>query len=187
MQMQEKHLKNIREVLLRELRTPAEKLIQVDYEMKNGKICRKREGKEAWMLRYRKLLLTSNLNDPVHNDNLENALKKVNLKDVVFILAKCWASVSTLLIKKSWKNLLPNYFDSEVEENVQTAEIQLTPLINQLRNLNPISNPEALQWAAKRNFNRRQNYQDVSAEDDDDDDDTPVNSVKISHSEAVAN
>ncbi|KAG8239370.1 hypothetical protein J437_LFUL018712 [Ladona fulva] len=45
-------------------------------------------------LRYCKLLLTSILNDPVHNENLENALKKVNLKDVVFSLANCWACVS---------------------------------------------------------------------------------------------
>ncbi|GBM60441.1 hypothetical protein AVEN_17429-1 [Araneus ventricosus] len=52
----------------------------------------------------------------------------VNYKDVVFSLAN-WASVSTLLINKSWKNLLPNFIDSEVEENVQTEEIQLASLI----------------------------------------------------------
>ncbi|KAG8233900.1 hypothetical protein J437_LFUL005228 [Ladona fulva] len=108
-------------------------------------------------------------------------------------LANCWASVSTLLINKSWKNLLPNYFDSEVEENVQTEEIQLAPLINQLQNSNPISNPEALQWAAEAEDSLALNkiladdeiIRTVTAEDDVDDDDTPVNSVKISHSEAV--
>ncbi|KAG8237642.1 hypothetical protein J437_LFUL013620 [Ladona fulva] len=94
-------------------------------------------------LRYCKLLLTSILNDPVHNENLENPLKK--------------ASVSTLLINKSWKNLLPNFIDSEVEENVQTEEIPLAPLINQLQNSNPISNPEALQWAAEDDSSLAQN------------------------------
>ncbi|GBL97550.1 hypothetical protein AVEN_163000-1 [Araneus ventricosus] len=99
-------------------------------------------------LGYRKLLLTKILNDPVNNENLEKTLKNVNLKDVVLRLANCWASVSTLLFNKSWKNLLPNFIDSEVEENVQTEEIQLASLINQLRNTNPMSNTEALQWAA---------------------------------------
>ncbi|GBM49768.1 hypothetical protein AVEN_60499-1 [Araneus ventricosus] len=53
------------------------------------------------------------------------------------------------LINKSWKNLHPNFIDSEVEENVQTEEIQLASLINQLQNTNPTSNTEALQWAAE--------------------------------------
>ncbi|GBM06695.1 hypothetical protein AVEN_190906-1 [Araneus ventricosus] len=62
-------------------------------------------------LGYRKLLLTTILNDPLHNENLEKTQTNVNLKDVVFSLAN-WASVSTLLINKSWKNLLPNFIDS---------------------------------------------------------------------------
>ncbi|GBO18913.1 hypothetical protein AVEN_261345-1 [Araneus ventricosus] len=60
---------------------------------------------------YRKLLLTNILNDPVHNENLEETLKNVNLKDVVFSLANCWASMSILLINNWWKNLLPNFID----------------------------------------------------------------------------
>ncbi|GBL96827.1 hypothetical protein AVEN_118950-1, partial [Araneus ventricosus] len=60
-------------------------------------------------LGYRKLLLTTILNDPLHNENLEKTQTNVNLKDVVFSLANFWASVSTLLINKSWKNLLPNF------------------------------------------------------------------------------
>ncbi|GBM31576.1 hypothetical protein AVEN_11747-1 [Araneus ventricosus] len=100
-------------------------------------------------LGYRKLLLTNVLNDPVYNENLEKTLKNVNLKDVVFSLANFWASVSTLLINKSWKDLLPNFIVSEVEENVQTEEIQLASLINQLQNTNPMSNTEVLQWAAE--------------------------------------
>ncbi|GBN33591.1 hypothetical protein AVEN_85717-1 [Araneus ventricosus] len=81
-------------------------------------------------LGYRKLLLTNILNDPVHNENLVKTLKNINLKDV-FNLANCWAPVSTLLINKSWKNLLPSFIDSEVEEHVQTEEIQFASLINQ--------------------------------------------------------
>ncbi|GBM84589.1 hypothetical protein AVEN_187996-1 [Araneus ventricosus] len=92
-------------------------------------------------LGYRKLLLTTILNDPLHNEKTQT---NVNLKDVVFSLAN-WASVSTLLINKSSKNLLPNFIDSEVEENVQTEEIQLASLINQLQNTNPMSNTEVLQ------------------------------------------
>ncbi|GBN14271.1 hypothetical protein AVEN_201632-1 [Araneus ventricosus] len=69
---------------------------------------------------YRKLLLTNILNDPVHNENLEKTLKNVNLKDVVFSLANCWAF----------------------------EEIQLASLINELQNTNPMSNTETLQWAA---------------------------------------
>ncbi|GBM88334.1 hypothetical protein AVEN_196972-1 [Araneus ventricosus] len=148
-------------------------------------------------LGYRKLLRTNILNDPVHNENLEKkTLKNVNLKDVVFSLANFWASVCTLLINKSWKDLLPNFIGSEVEENVQTEEIQLASLINQLQNTNPMSNTEALQLAAEADDSLARNeiltddeifIRTVTAEEDDDDDDvTPVNPVKISHSDAVA-
>ncbi|GBL74802.1 hypothetical protein AVEN_75718-1 [Araneus ventricosus] len=146
-------------------------------------------------LGYRKLLLRSILNDPVHNENLVKILKNVNLKDVVSSLVNCWAPVSTLLINKSWKNLLRNFIDSKVEKNVQTEKIQLASLINQLQNTNPVYNTEALQWAAEDDdsFARNEILTDeeiirtVTAEDDDDDDDvTPVNPIKISHSEAVA-
>ncbi|GBM51280.1 hypothetical protein AVEN_267145-1 [Araneus ventricosus] len=61
-------------------------------------------------LGYRKLLLTTILKDPLHNENLEKTQANVNLKDVVFSLAS-WASVSTLLINKSWKNSLQNFID----------------------------------------------------------------------------
>ncbi|GBM88355.1 hypothetical protein AVEN_199342-1 [Araneus ventricosus] len=139
-------------------------------------------------LGYRKLLLTNILNDPVHNENLEKKLTNVNLKNVVFSLANCWASVSKLLINKSWKNLLPNFIDSEVEE------IQLASLINQLQSTNPVSNTEALQWAAEADDILARNeiltgdeiIRTVTAEDDNDDDVTSVNPVKISHSEIVA-
>ncbi|GBN35700.1 hypothetical protein AVEN_130235-1 [Araneus ventricosus] len=145
-------------------------------------------------LGYRKLLLANILNDPVHNENLVKTLKNVNSKDVVLNLANCWAPMSTLLINKSWKNLFPNFIDSEVEENVQTEEIQLASLINQLQNTNPMSNTEALQWAAEADDSLARNeiltddeiIRTVTAEDDDDDDVTPVNPIKISHSEAVS-
>ncbi|GBM88331.1 hypothetical protein AVEN_196969-1 [Araneus ventricosus] len=126
----------------------------------------------------------------------KKTLKNVNLKDVVFSLANFWASVCTLLINKSWKDLLPNFIGSEVEENVQTEEIQLASLINQLQNTNPMSNTEALQLAAEADDSLARNeiltddeifIRTVIAEDDDDDDDvTLVNPVKISHSDAVA-
>ncbi|GBN74787.1 hypothetical protein AVEN_34164-1 [Araneus ventricosus] len=142
-------------------------------------------------LGYLKLLLTAILNDPLHSENLEKTQTNANLKDVVCSLANCWASVSTLLINKSWKNLLPNFIDSEVEENVPTEEIQLQSLINQLQNTNPMSNTEVLQWAAEVDDSLARNkiltddeiIRTVTAEDDDDDDVTPVNPIKISHSE----
>ncbi|GBM95138.1 hypothetical protein AVEN_216782-1 [Araneus ventricosus] len=144
-------------------------------------------------LGYRKLLLTTILNDPLHNENLEKAQTNVNLKDVGFSLANCWASVSTLLINKSWKILLSNFIDSEVEENVQTEEIQLASLINQLQNTNPMFNIEVLQWAAETDDSLARNkiltddeiFRTVTADDDDDDDVTPVNPSKMSHSEAA--
>ncbi|GBM41671.1 hypothetical protein AVEN_46943-1 [Araneus ventricosus] len=140
-------------------------------------------------LEYRKLLLTTILNDPLHNENLEKAQTFVNLKNVVFSLANCWASVSTLLINKSWKILLSNFIGSEVEENVQTEEIQLASLINQLQNTNPMFNTEVLQWAAEADDSLARNkiltddeiFRTVTAEDDDDDDVTPISPIKISH------
>ncbi|GBO09395.1 Jerky -like [Araneus ventricosus] len=100
-------------------------------------------------LGYRKLLLKNILNDPVQNENLEKTPKNVNVKNFVFSFTNCWASVSTLLINKSCKNLISDFVDSEVEENVQTEEIQLESLINQLQSTKPMSNTEALQWAAE--------------------------------------
>ncbi|GBO37075.1 hypothetical protein AVEN_245011-1, partial [Araneus ventricosus] len=100
-----------------------------------------------------------------------------------------WASVFTLLINKSRKTFLPNFIDSEVEENVKTEEIQLASLINQLQNKNPMSNTET-HAEADDSLVRNEILTDneiirtVIAEDDDDGDVTPVN-IKISHSEAV--
>ncbi|GBM70261.1 hypothetical protein AVEN_270834-1 [Araneus ventricosus] len=118
----------------------------------------------------------------------KKTLKNVNLKDVVSSLANSWASVSTLLINKPWKNLLLNFIDSEVEE------VQLASLINQItkQNTNPVSNTEALQWAAEADDSLARNEILIDNEiirtvtEDDDDDVTTVNTVKISHSEAVA-
>ncbi|GBM80610.1 hypothetical protein AVEN_151515-1 [Araneus ventricosus] len=145
-------------------------------------------------LGYRNLLLTTILNDPLQNENLEKPQTNVNLKDVVFSLANSWASVSTLLINKSWKNLLPNFIDYQVENNVQTEEIQLASLINQLQNTNPMSSTEVLQWDAEADVSLARNkiltddeiIRTVTTEDEDDDDVTPVNFIKISHSEAGA-
>ncbi|GBM35650.1 hypothetical protein AVEN_244534-1 [Araneus ventricosus] len=60
--------------------------------------------------------------------------------------------------------------------------------------MNPMSNTEALQWAAEADDSLARNeiltngeiIRTVTAEDDDDDAATPVNRIKISHSEAVA-
>ncbi|GBM24451.1 hypothetical protein AVEN_41099-1 [Araneus ventricosus] len=57
-------------------------------------------------LGYRKLLLTTILNDPLHNENLEKTQTNVNLKDAVSSLAN-WAYLYTLLINKSWKTCFP--------------------------------------------------------------------------------
>ncbi|KAG8236947.1 hypothetical protein J437_LFUL016709 [Ladona fulva] len=80
----------------------------------------------------------------------------------------------------------PVFLLIHIEEDVQTEEIQLAPLINQLQNSNTISNPEALQWAAEADESLARNeiltenkiIRTVTAEDDDDDD-TPINSVKF--------
>ncbi|GBM06961.1 hypothetical protein AVEN_169069-1, partial [Araneus ventricosus] len=87
--------------------------------------------------------------------------------------------------------LLPNFIDSEVEENVQTEEIQLASLINQLQNMNPMFDTET-HAEADNSLARNEILTDskiirtVTAEDDGDDDVTPANPVKISHSEAMA-
>ncbi|GBN24442.1 hypothetical protein AVEN_140777-1 [Araneus ventricosus] len=78
--------------------------------------------------------------------------------------------------------------------NVSFEEIQLASLINQLQNTNPRSNTETLQWAAEADVSLARNeivtddeiIRTATAQDDDDDDVTPVNPVKISHSEAMA-
>ncbi|GBN37964.1 hypothetical protein AVEN_223735-1 [Araneus ventricosus] len=95
-------------------------------------------------LGYRKLLLTTILNDPLHNENLEKTQTKVNLKDVVFSLVN-WASVSTLLINKSWKNLLPNFIDSINSIKISHSEARAA--------LNT-----SLQWAEEQNFEAHGNY-----------------------------
>ncbi|GBN19206.1 hypothetical protein AVEN_6409-1 [Araneus ventricosus] len=66
--------------------------------------------------------------------------------------------------------------------------------MNQLQNTNPMSNTEDLQWAAAADGSLARNKiltddeitRTATAEDDDDDGVTPVNPIKISHSEAEA-
>ncbi|GBN36090.1 hypothetical protein AVEN_65432-1 [Araneus ventricosus] len=95
-------------------------------------------------LGYRKLLLTNIVNDSLHNENLEKTQTNVNLKDVVSSLAN-WASLSILLINKSWKNLLPNFIDSVNSINISHSEARAT--------LNT-----SLQWAEEQNFEAHGNY-----------------------------
>ncbi|GBM59167.1 hypothetical protein AVEN_18056-1 [Araneus ventricosus] len=94
-------------------------------------------------LGYRKLLLTTILNDPLHNENLEKTQTNVHLKDVVFSLAN-WVSMSTL-INKSWKNVLPNFIDSVNSIKISHSEARAA--------LNT-----SLQWAEEQNFEARGNY-----------------------------
>ncbi|GBM81094.1 hypothetical protein AVEN_56092-1 [Araneus ventricosus] len=95
-------------------------------------------------LGYRKLLLMTILNDPLHNENLEKAQTNVNLKDVVFNLAN-WASVSTLLINQSWKNLLPNFIDSV--NSIKISHSEARAALNTL-----------LQWAEEQHFEAHGDY-----------------------------
>ncbi|GBO00432.1 hypothetical protein AVEN_106880-1 [Araneus ventricosus] len=89
-----------------------------------------------------------------------------------------WASVSTLLINKSWKNFLPNFVDSEVEENVQTEEIQLASLINQLQNTSPMSEADD-SLARNEILTDNEIIGTVIPEEEYDDDVIPVNPVKF--------
>ncbi|GBN62066.1 hypothetical protein AVEN_159638-1 [Araneus ventricosus] len=95
-------------------------------------------------LRYRKLLLTTILNDPRHNENLEKTQTNVNLKDVVFSLAN-WASVSTLLTNKSSNNVLPNFIDSVNSIKISHSETGAAL-------------ETSLQWAEEQNFEAHGNY-----------------------------
>ncbi|GBM50791.1 hypothetical protein AVEN_177522-1 [Araneus ventricosus] len=74
----------------------------------------------------------------------KKAQRNVNLKDVVFSLAN-WASVSTLLINKLWKNLLPNFIDSVNSIKISHSEARAA--------LNT-----SLQWAEEQNFEAHGNY-----------------------------
>jgi len=60
------------------------------------------------------------------------ALKKINLKDVVFNLANCWLSVLSHLIKMSWINLSPQLVDVNETTEVQEENIILTLLLAKL-------------------------------------------------------
>ncbi|GBN73139.1 hypothetical protein AVEN_9664-1 [Araneus ventricosus] len=95
-------------------------------------------------LGYRKLLLKTILNDPLRNENLEKTQTNVNLKDVVFSLAN-WTSVSTLLINKSWKNLLPDFIESVNSIKISHSEARAA--------LNT-----SLHWAEEQNFEAHGNY-----------------------------
>ncbi|GBO27275.1 hypothetical protein AVEN_127280-1 [Araneus ventricosus] len=102
------------------------------------------------------------------------------------------ASVSTL----SWKNLLPNFIDSEVEEKVgKVKKFSSHHSLTNYKTRNRCLILKALQWVAEAGESLARNeiltedeiIRTVTAEDDDDDDDVnPVNPAKFSHSEAVA-
>ncbi|KAG8233828.1 hypothetical protein J437_LFUL008050 [Ladona fulva] len=69
-------------------------------------------------LRYRKLLLTSILNDPVHNENLENALKKV--EKVVEVRFKKGGKREFLI---RWKGFSSSDDTWEPEENLNCPDL----------------------------------------------------------------
>ncbi|GBM34185.1 hypothetical protein AVEN_175267-1 [Araneus ventricosus] len=107
-------------------------------------------------LGYRKLLLTTILNDPLHNENLEKTqtnLKKMQTEEI---------QLASLIIQLQNTNPKSN---TEVLQWAAEADDSLTR--NKILTDNEI-------------------IRTVTAEDDDDDDVTPVNSIKFSHSEAGA-
>ncbi|KAL4103997.1 hypothetical protein QTP88_019310 [Uroleucon formosanum] len=99
-------------------------------------------------LYYRKTLLMNILADEENRVDLVAALKKINLKDVVFNLANCWLSVSSHLIKMSWKNLSPQLVDVNETTEVQEENIILTPLLAKLAPNTAITEDEIQQWAS---------------------------------------
>lgn len=80
-------------------------------------------------LNNRKTLLSNILADEDNGVDLAVALKKINLKDVVFNLANCWSSVSSRLIKISRENLVPLPVAVNGTSEVQKNRIILTPLL----------------------------------------------------------
>jgi hypothetical protein len=100
-------------------------------------------------LNYRKSLLVNVLADPVHGKNLIDALKAINLKDAVFSLANCWKLVPQMLIKKSWKHLLPFQTENKIDEVVEINGIQISTLMNQIQETctNKMSDSQAQEWA----------------------------------------
>ncbi|GBM67041.1 hypothetical protein AVEN_214372-1 [Araneus ventricosus] len=82
-------------------------------------------------LGYRKLLHTTILNDPLHNENLEKTQTNVNLKEVVLSLAN-WAS-------------LPNFIDSVDSIKISHSEVRAAL-------------STSLQWAEEQNFEAHGNY-----------------------------
>ncbi|CAI6358933.1 unnamed protein product [Macrosiphum euphorbiae] len=99
-------------------------------------------------LNYRKTLLTNILADEENGNDLVVALKKINLKDVVFNLANCWLSVSSHLIKMSWKNFSPHLVAVNETTEVQEGSIIFTPLLVKLTPNTVISEDEIQQWAS---------------------------------------
>jgi len=84
-------------------------------------------------LNYRKSLLVNVLSKCFHGENFVDSLKAINLRDTVFSLANCWKLVSPMLIKKSWKHLLPFRTENEIDEVAENNDIQLSTLIDQIQ------------------------------------------------------
>ncbi|KAF0712292.1 jerky protein-like, partial [Aphis craccivora] len=143
-------------------------------------------------------LLVNVLADPVHGENLVDALKAIHLKDAVFSLANCWKLVPPMLIKKSWKHLLPFQAENEIDEVVEINDIQLSTLINQIQesSTNKMSDSQAQEWACRGADEDLANHEiltddqilQIAAKEDDIDDEDESGSIstsKVSPSEAV--
>ncbi|XP_025405713.1 jerky protein homolog-like [Sipha flava] len=149
-------------------------------------------------LNYRKSLLVNVLADPVHGENLIDALKAINLKDAVFSLVNCWKLVQPMLIKKSWKHLLPFQTENKIDEVVEINDIQISTLINQIQKTctNKMSDSQAQEWACRGADEDLANHEiltddqilQIAAKEDDIDDEDESGSIsisKVSPSEAV--
>lgn len=97
---------------------------------------------------YRKLLLQSLLNESKESTSLEEVLKRIDLKDVIYCLAEAWNSVKESTLEKSWSQLLEETV-SETPSEVNGDEIsneEMSSLIKKLPGCENKQDSEVAEW-----------------------------------------
>lgn len=78
---------------------------------------------EAMKRRYRKAMLRKLLLEDQEGRSIVDFVKKIDIKQVVYMIASAWDDVSSLTIAKSWHNLLGSGDNcGENQPNVQSTE-----------------------------------------------------------------
>ncbi|XP_014276200.1 jerky protein homolog-like [Halyomorpha halys] len=97
---------------------------------------------------YRKLLLESLLNESKDSKSLDEVLKRINLKDVIYCLAEAWDNLKEFTLEKSWSKVIEDSVSEIPSENTidEISSEEMNSLIKKFPGYENVDNSEVVEW-----------------------------------------